>query len=141
MPHFKQTGIGLLTIGIVALAGCAQSDRYDRDTTRASTRGSYDANNTGRNVADRNSATTTPTDQSNDPADLAVTQKIRQALMDQSDLSMTAQNVKIVTVHGRVMLRGPVANATERAKIEMLAKSIAGTDNVTNELELESPQG
>ena len=63
--------------------------------------------NTGRNVRDRG-ATLTSGDQSESKADLTTTQKIRQAVMADKSLSMTAHNVKIITVDGVVTLRGPV---------------------------------
>ena len=60
------------------------------------------------------------------PADLKITQAIRQALMKDGELSMTAKNIKIITANGQVTLRGPVKTAQEKAKIDQLAKSAAG---------------
>jgi osmotically-inducible protein OsmY len=37
-------------------------------------------------------------------------------------LSTTAKNIKIITVHGKVILRGPVANVQEKTKIEKKAQ-------------------
>ena len=64
----------------------------------------------------------TPSDQSNDPNDLKVTREIRKALVADDALSTTAKNIKIITVHGKVILRGPVANVQEKKKIAKTAQ-------------------
>ena len=53
-------------------------------------------------------ALVTPLDQGNDKRDLEITQQIRKSVMDDSTLSFTAKNVKIITKDGHVTLRGPV---------------------------------
>ena len=80
------------------------------------------ADDTGRNVRDRDNQPMTPSDQSNDPDDVKVTREIRKALVADDTLSTTAKNIKIITVHGKVILRGPVANAPEKTKIEKTAQ-------------------
>jgi hyperosmotically inducible periplasmic protein len=80
------------------------------------------ADNTGRNVRDRDGLTMTPSDQSNDPKDLKITRDIRKALVADDALSTTAKNIKIITVHGKVILRGPVANVQEKKKIAKMAQ-------------------
>jgi len=92
--------------------------------------------NTGRNVRDRSGATLTPGDQSSSEADLALTQKIRQAVVADDSLSTNAHNVKIITNNGIVTLRGPVNSAQEKANIDAKAKQIAGATKVKNELEI-----
>jgi hyperosmotically inducible periplasmic protein len=91
--------------------------------------------NTGRNVRDRG-ATRTSGDQSESKADLTTTQKIRQAVMADKSLSMTAHNVKIITADGVVTLRGPVKTEDERTKIATKAAQLAGADKVENYLEV-----
>ena len=91
--------------------------------------------NTGRNVRDRG-ATLTSGDQSESKADLTTTQKIRQAVVADKSLSMTAHNVKIITVDGVVTLRGPVKTDDERTKIAAKAAQLAGADKVENQLEV-----
>lgn len=78
----------------------------------------------------------TPVDQGGSEADRKITQQVRQALMKDGSLSFTAKNVKIITVNGKVTLRGPVNNEQERATIEAAAKKIAGAGQVENLLEL-----
>jgi osmotically-inducible protein OsmY len=92
--------------------------------------------NTGRNVRDRGGDTVTPGDQSNNKADLHLTQQIRKAVMADKSLSMNAKNVKIITANGVVTLRGPVNTPQEKASIEAKAQSIAGANNVDSQLEI-----
>jgi len=92
--------------------------------------------NTGRNVRDRNDATLTPGDQSESAADLSLTQEIRKAVVADDGLSTTAKNVKIITVDGRVTLRGPVNTAQEKAAIVAKAQRIAGAAKVDDQLEV-----
>jgi hyperosmotically inducible periplasmic protein len=94
--------------------------------------------NTGRNVRDRGGATLTPGDQSETEADRTLTQRIRQAVVADDALSMTAKNVKIITVHGVVTLRGPVKTMEEKRTIEATAQQIAGADKIDSQLELSS---
>ena len=75
--------------------------------------------------------------QSNDPADIKITQQIRQAVVGNDALSTTAKNVKIVSSGGRVFLRGPVKTAQEKESIQKAAETAAGEGKVTNLIEVE----
>jgi hyperosmotically inducible periplasmic protein len=77
----------------------------------------------------------TATDQSNDPADLEMTEDIRKMVVGDDSLSMMAKNVKIVTIGGVVTLRGSVETEKEKAAIESHARH-AGAKKITNELEI-----
>lgn len=94
--------------------------------------------NSAVNERDRGSATLTPMDQlEGSPADVETTRLVRQALVDEPNLSVYAQNVKIITLNGNVTLRGPVHTLDEKVKIAALAKRVAGTKKtVVNELEV-----
>jgi hyperosmotically inducible periplasmic protein len=92
--------------------------------------------NTKRNERDRDSAALTPTDQGNGESDLKITQRIRQAVMADGSLSFNAKNVKIITVGGKVTLRGPVKSDAERAAIDAAAKNVAGAGQVDNQIEV-----
>lgn len=96
------------------------------------------ADNTKKNERDRASEAKTPGDQSNSPEDLKITQTIRQAVVKDSALTMTAKNVKIITAGGMVTLRGPVNSAEEKMKIETFAKAAAGDAKVDNQLEVKA---
>jgi osmotically-inducible protein OsmY len=52
-------------------------------------------------------------------------------------MSVNAQNVKIITVDGRVTLRGPVNTAEEKRLIGEIANRIAHAGNVDNQLEVQ----
>jgi hyperosmotically inducible protein len=92
--------------------------------------------NTAVNERDRDNATLTPGDQSNTERDLDITKRIRETVVDNDSLSFTAKNVKIITVDGRVTLRGPVKNEQERRAIEQAAVAVAGRGQVSNEIEI-----
>jgi BON domain len=47
-----------------------------------------------------------------------------------------ANNVKIITNGAKVVLRGPVKSAQERASIEAKARATAGVTDVDNQLEV-----
>lgn len=96
----------------------------------------HDADNTGRNVRDRDSQTLTPLDQGNSSADVKISADIRRELGREDGLSVSARNVKIITVQGRVTLRGPVRSASEKQKVEEIAQRIAGVDRVFSQLEV-----
>jgi osmotically-inducible protein OsmY len=93
--------------------------------------------NTATNERDRSGETQTSGDQSNSSADLKITQAVRQALMKDSELSMTAKNIKVITTNGQVTLRGPVKTAQEKAKINQLASSAAGGARIDNQVDVE----
>lgn len=93
-------------------------------------------NNTGVNVRDRAPDAMTAGEQSNAKGDVALTRKIRRAVVKDSSLSMLAHNVKIITANGNVTLRGPVNSEAEKVAIASKAKAIAGAGNVDNQLEV-----
>jgi hyperosmotically inducible periplasmic protein len=74
------------------------------------------------------------------PADRAITQKIRKAIHEDKALSTYAHNVKIITQDGKVTLRGPVRSEDEKSNIEAKAVTVAGQGNVTNQLEIAPPK-
>ena len=136
--------------GALSLAGC--SDRNDSAGTGSpapeSTAGISssetstvprtvpDVDNTAVNKRDRAEEALTPGDQGNSPADRELTQRIRKAINQNDQLSTTAKNVKIITLNGKVTLRGPVNSDTERAQIDALAKAAAGAATLDNQLEV-----
>lgn len=92
--------------------------------------------NTKVNERDKKPGAITADQQGNSKEDLSRTAAIRKAIVDRKDLSVYAQNVKIITLNGRVSLRGPVRDQQERTLIAQLATDIAGAQNVKNELEI-----
>jgi hyperosmotically inducible periplasmic protein len=99
---------------------------------------SAEADNTKRNSAEQNKNTDTAEKQSNNKDDLALTQKIRQAVVKDGSLSMNAKNIKIIVRDGKAMLRGPVDSQREKDTIATKAGEIAGKDKVDNQLEVKA---
>jgi hyperosmotically inducible periplasmic protein len=99
--------------------------------------GAQDADNTGRNVQDRDDQTLTPGDQGGSAADREVTANVRKAIVADDALSMNAHNVKVITLNGVVTLRGPVKNAAEKSSVAAKAQKVAGVKRVDNQLEIE----
>ena len=96
------------------------------------------ADNSGKNERDRSGDTLTPGDQSGSPADVAITQAVRKAVVDDPKLSVNAQNIKIITVGGVVTLRGPVKDVEEKASIEAKARKVVGVTRIDNQIEVAS---
>jgi osmotically-inducible protein OsmY len=126
MRPSKLSILGIATA--LALAACDRPVNVARAPQPA-------ADNTGINERDRG-ATTTPMDQSNSERDLTATSEIRQAITDDDSLSINAQNVKVVTNAGVVVLRGPVASEQERATIVAIAQRAPGVVRVDDQLEI-----
>ena len=123
MRLMKRTLLILACLCAVSLAAIAADDKTKPD-------------NTATNERDRSGETQTSGDQSNSSADLKITQAIRQALVKDGELSMTAKNIKIIADNGQVTLRGPVKNAQEKAKIDQLARSAAGGAKIVDQLDV-----
>jgi hyperosmotically inducible protein len=100
--------------------------------------GQNDADNTEKNVRDRNEKTLTPPDQGGNASDRELTAAIRRAIVQDDSLSTNAHNVKIVTVDSVVTLRGPVKSAAEKAAVASKAEKAKGVKRVDNQLEVET---
>jgi len=92
--------------------------------------------NTGRNVRDRDDHALTPFDQGNSQADINATATIRKQILANDGMSVNARNVKIITLNGRVTLRGTVNSEQEKSRIGDIARSVAQPGNVDNQLEV-----
>ena len=99
---------------------------------------STEADNTKRNSSEENKNTDTAEKQFNSKDDLALTQKVRQAVMKDGSLSMNAKNVKIIAQDGKITLKGPVDSQQEKDTIGTEAGEIAGRDKVDNQLEVKA---
>jgi osmotically-inducible protein OsmY len=95
--------------------------------------------NSAVNERDASGVTKTPIDQGENSADVKTTAEIRQRITGDSSMSINARNIKIVTSQGKVTLRGPVASAAEKDAIDKMARDVAGSDNVDNQLEIAQP--
>jgi len=92
------------------------------------------ADNTAVNKRDRKDQSPSADKAKDNSSDREVMKHIRKDVVDDKSLSTYAHNVKIVSVNGKVTLRGPVRSEEEKRAIEEHAKKYAGDQNVTNEL-------
>lgn len=95
------------------------------------------ADNTRRNVRDRQGDTLTPLDQGSSELDREITRQIRKWVVvepGEDRFSTQAHNIKIVTRDGKVTLRGVVANEGEKKAIEKYARELGGVVTVDNQL-------
>jgi len=124
----------LLIVGLVAVAtaGCSRSLPSSATTSSEAN----DRDNTAVNTRDREATTTTPIDQNENQADIDITANIRKRVVD-TNMSVNAHNVKIVTQDGKVTLRGPVKSDDEKKQVEEIANSVAGADKVDSQLEVQ----
>ena len=94
------------------------------------------ADNTGLNKRDTSPNKITADQQSQTKEDRDITQKIRQAVVDDKSLSTYAHNVKIITVDGMVTLKGPVRSEDEKRTIQEKAGQIVGKNKIKSEIEI-----
>lgn len=142
--------IGIMTAAMV-ITGCDKNSTNEpdrgtastpaRDTTNAvagaDSADARNADNTGKNIRDRADATLTPGDQGTSDQDIQTTVRVRRALTANDQLSTLAKNIKIITVDGKVTLRGPVNTDQEKQMIEAAVKQ-AGVAAVDNQLEIKT---
>jgi osmotically-inducible protein OsmY len=102
-----------------------QADRNSKPTA---------PDNTRVNKKDRSPAETTADQAKETPSDREIMQKIRKAVTSDKSLSTYAHNVKIISEHGKVTLKGPVRSEEEKKNIEAKATEIAGAGNVDDEM-------
>lgn len=118
----------------ISLVACNQADKKAPPPHQPV---SYqEADNTGKNVRDRDPNVVTPFDQSESEADRTITKDIRQEIAKNNTFSLDAKNIKIVTNKGVVVLRGPVKSDQEKMAIEKVAKGVKGVTSVNNQLEV-----
>ena len=91
--------------------------------------------NSGVNSRDRDGVTPTPFNQTSNESDVNRIATIRKRIMS-SDLSLNAQNVKVMSQNGRVTLRGPVDSQFERDEVARIARDVAGAGNVDDLIEV-----
>ncbi len=90
--------------------------------------------NTKVNERDRAKSQPTADQAKNTLSDREIMQRIRKAVVADKSLSTYGHNVKIISEHGKVTLKGPVHTEEESKNIEAKAVEVAGAGNVTNML-------
>jgi hyperosmotically inducible protein len=125
----------ILTIGLILTAGSVRAAARVEAYLAANSA----VENTERNTRDRENATLTPEDQKESSADVDITAAIRAAIVKDETLSLNAHNAKIITRNGVVTLRGPVESETEKSKLQIIAQSVKGVQQIDNQLEVKAP--
>lgn len=90
--------------------------------------------NTKINERDTVASEMTADQQKSNESDMDITKRIRQDLMKDKKLSTYAHNVKIITMNGKVTLKGPVRSKNEVDTIMKSARATAGNANIINEM-------
>jgi osmotically-inducible protein OsmY len=119
--------VTIRSTALLLVATLAATSAFAQDASKV--------DNTRINQRDRQGANTTPFDQPNDAEDIKVAAAVRKAIMDDDSLSTTAHNVKFVASDGTVILRGPVKNDAEKARVESIVKGVPGVATVQNQLD------
>ncbi|WP_225318417.1 BON domain-containing protein [Cellvibrio sp. KY-YJ-3] len=142
-----QTSIKLLGLALVlssATAMAANNVTYNSSSMSSAMSSvmkgtaTKNADNTDLNARDKSGATLTPQNQSNAEPDIEVLAAVRSAIVEDDDLSTAAHNVKIMVEEGVVTLRGPVKNANEKKRVEVLARNVAGVVSIDNRLDIDT---
>ena len=122
--HRKSTCVGgVLAVGL--LMGGGVSNAFAQQPA---------SDNTKVNKRDRQKTEPTADQAKENPNDRDIMQKIRKSVVDDKSLSTYAHNVKIVSQHGKVTLKGPVRSEEEKKTVEQKATDVAGAGNVTNQI-------
>ncbi len=129
----KTSALGLVLMFLV-VGGCGKDNLSKNEQPNETA--AVAADNSGRNVQDRNDASKTSGDQAENEADRTISQNIRQAVVADDSVSTNGKNVKIITADGLVTLRGPVKDNQERINIGAKAEQVAGVKRVDNQLEI-----
>ncbi len=85
----------------------------------------------GRNAQDADAMAIV---KASDAADYATTQQIRTAVASDSSLSADAQDLKILTMNGRVFIAGPVGSNTEASAVIAKAVALVGNESVVDQM-------
>ncbi len=116
----------------------AHHERVRGLSTSVTAKVNTEPDNTARNARDIEGRTLTPFDQGSSKYDTETTAKVRREILAAENMSITAQNVKIITNNGRIALRGPVNTAEEKRLIGEIANRNVTASHVDNQLEVKS---
>ena len=121
--------VSLLTTACLMVPPTAYSQTQDSSQTTTA------PDNSGQNKAPGSTAD----QQSDRHSDMAITRKIRKSIIADRSLSTYAHNVKIITRHGKVTLKGPVKSEDEKQTIASKAAAVVGSaDMVNNQLTVDT---
>ena len=133
----KLSALGAVLVGSLALAG-EPSHADARNKTQESKVNATGAapDNAATNKRDSDNTAPTADQQKNSQSDVDLAARIRRSIVGDKSLSTYAHNVKIIAQNGHVTLKGPVHSEAEKNTVEQTASSIAGRENVHNEIEI-----
>src|SRR5437667_1977075 len=98
----KRILVTMLALSAIGLTACEDRTSSPRTTRNAGNQ----PDNTGVNTRDRDNTTLTPGDQAQgSDTDRKITAEIRRAITNDSNMSLDARNIKIITLNGAVTLR------------------------------------
>ncbi len=119
--------IAVVSCAFLACAGAPVAlHAQDQSASPASTAQDNSAQNKGQQ--------TTADQQKSNTSDMDITKKIRQSVIADKSLSTYGHNVKIITQHGMVTLKGPVHSEEAKQAIASKAADVVGQDKVVNKL-------
>lgn len=132
--------VSMLTtvLAVSFLAGCDRDGANppaDPPTATPQT----DRDNTAVNERDRAATNQTAGQAGQSKSDVEIAAEIRRKVVE-TQMSVNAQNAKIVVLDGSVTLRGPVKNQEEKDTIARMAAEVSGVQNINNQLEVEVNQ-
>jgi osmotically-inducible protein OsmY len=113
----------MVSLAIVSVAPVALAQQTRPDNTQV-------------NKRDRAPGQPTADQQTNTKSDVAITRDIRRAIVNDKSLSTYAHNIKVITQHGAVTLKGPVLTDEEKKVVEAKATEVAGAGHVTNAISI-----
>jgi hyperosmotically inducible periplasmic protein len=121
----RSTLCGIMLSGTFLVGGNLQAMQDSQQTA---------PDNTSVNKRDRNGSEQTADQAKNNTSDRELIRRIRQDVVKDKSLSTYGHNVKIISEHRKVTLKGPVHSEEEKRAIVEHAKKYAGEGNVIDEL-------
>ena len=120
---------GAMVAAYVLTAGCLVIPAALHGQTQDGSQTTKAADNSAQNQAPG----ATADQQSNRKSDIEITREIRKSVVADSSLSTYAHNVKIITRHGQVTLKGPVKSDDEKQAVASKAEAVVGSAAKVND--------
>ena len=120
-----------ILLAFVLAAGCSRSNETHAAKPDASRPPAPNA------TAPHDSKPVVATDQPENEADRKLTQRVRQAIMDDSALSFLAKNITVVSHGGTVYLRGETPSDEQKRSLEATVKAVEGVQRVDSQITVE----
>ena len=119
LPHVMKNILIVLLLASIAVA-----QAQDQQSTKP--------DNTKKNATEK----VTAEEQGGSASDRGLTKNIRREIVKNESLSAMAKNIKVITIDGKVTLKGPVHSEQEKTAIAAIAENVAGKGKVNNHLEV-----